>query len=162
MFKLAAADDAEELVGLRDDVARWLLGRGIKQWLPGEFSQQRMRSWIQQGYVHVCRRDDVIAAAVAVLEDDPDIWSDGRRDAGYIHLLMVDRAHAGAGLGDAALAHAEEMIRDAGGRFARLDAVASNVRMQDWYEQRGYRSVGTKAYEGDDLFDSVLLEKPLV
>lgn len=103
-----------------------------------------------------------IAAAVAVLDDDPEIWSDGRRDAGYIHLLMVGRAHAGSGFGDAALAHAEEITRDRGGHLARLDAVASNAKMQDWYKQRGYRSVGIRAYDDEDLFDSVLLEKVLV
>lgn len=161
VFEPAEVDDAEDLVALRNSVARWLVDRGIDQWLPGEFSRKRIRSWIERGRVHVHRRAGTIVAAVAILDADPGIWRDDRPDAGYIHLLMVDRAHAGSGLGDAALAYAEHQIRDRGGTVARLDAVASNVALQAWYEQRGYRRVSRTAVGDQDLYDAVLFEKPL-
>lgn len=157
----AESEDVGALVALRDNIARWLLQRGIQQWLPGEFSTGRMQTWVHRGDVFVRRRDGRIVAAVAVLDEDPEIWDDDDDGAAYIHLLMVDREHAGVGLGDAALSFAEEQVRDRGGCVARLDAVASNAVLCRWYQARGYRVVGSRAFEEPELFDSVLLEKTL-
>lgn len=148
-------------MALRDRIARWLLDRGIHQWRPGEFSVARMHAWVERGDVSVHRRDGEVAAAVAVLDEDPAAWDEDLEAAGYIHLLMVARSHAGAGLGDAALAHAEERLRRGGRQIARLDAVASNDVLRQWYEHRGYAVVGTRTFEDPGLFDAVLLEKPL-
>lgn len=53
MFERAEPDDVGELVALRDRVARWLLERGVEQWLPGEFSVSRMQGWVERGDVFV-------------------------------------------------------------------------------------------------------------
>ena len=162
MFERAERDDIDELLVLRDALARWLSDRGIEQWLPGELPRQRLGAWVDRGRVHVHRHRGEIVAAVAALDDDPEIWNDGRVDAGYIHLLMVDRRHAGRGLGEAGLAYAEQQIRDGGGRVARLDTVATNTALQSWYERHGYRRAGTRTFEKPGLFDVVLFEKPVV
>lgn len=162
VFEVARPGDVDELVELRERTARWLVDRGIAQWLPGEFGTERMSRWVAAGHVHVLRRAEAIAAVVALFDADPEVWPDAGADAGYIHLLMVDRRHAGAGLGDAALTHAEERIRARGGRLARLDAVATNGTLHRWYRDRGYREVGTCRPEDPQLFASVLLEKPLL
>lgn len=159
VVELAHPEEVEALVGLRDDVAEWLVRRGIEQWVPGEFSLDRMRDWIGQRAVHVARRGGRPIAAAAVLWEDPEIWGEDDQRAGYIHLLMVDRAHGGQGLGDHMLAHAEQVIRRHGRSRARLDAVASNRRLVAWYRDRGYEPVGTRTFPGSSWYDSTLLEK---
>lgn len=161
MFETAGRDDVDELCALRDRIAGWLLERGIEQWLPGEFPAVRMAAWLERGDVFVHRRNGRIAAAVAVLDEDPTVWDDHDQGAGYVHLLMVDRAFAGTGLGDGAIAFAEQELCRRGRRIARLDAVASNSFLRGWYDQRGYRVVGEQTFADLELFDSVLLEKPL-
>lgn len=156
----ASPGDAVALVALRDRVASWLQGRGIHQWLPGEFGVDRMHAWIDQGAVDACWVGGQIVAAVAVLWQDA-IWPDDDRDAGYVHLLMVDRRWAGRGLGGVMLAHAEQRIRQAGGVRCRLDAVSSNAALQAWCGRRGYRAVGTVHFDREELFDTTLFEKPL-
>lgn len=157
----AIAADADRLVEMRDDRASWLLARGVRQWLPGEFPAERMLQWIRHGAVQVARVDGEVAAAVAVLWEDPDIWPDDGVHAGYVHLLMSSVEHAGRGLGSRMLAHAERRIRAAGRPVARLDAVASNEPLQRWYEGFGYDRVGLKAFDRPDVFGTVLLEKAL-
>lgn len=129
---------------------------------PGELAQEQMAAWVEHQAIHVVRRDGRPIAAVAVLWEDPDIWSadDGR--AGYVHLLMVDRAHAGTGLGDRMLDHAEQHIRHAGRPLARLDAVTTNRVLTRWYLARGYRPVGTRTFPGTDWYDTTLYEKALL
>ena len=157
----ASPDDAAELVQLRDRLATWLQARGVAQWRPGEVGLDRVRAWIERGAVDLCRGDGGIDAAVAVLWDDP-VWAGrDRDDAGYVHLLLVDRRRAGQGLGDVMLAHAEQRIRQAGRVRVRLDAVTSNSVLRQWYQRRGYRPVGTVQFDREDLFDTTLFEKRL-
>lgn len=160
--ELARLSDATALVSLRDDIARWLTARDIAQWNPGEFSVDWLRSWIHDGCVHVAREPGGIVAAVAVVWDDAEIWGpDPTASAGYVHLLMVDRHRAGRGLGDVMLARAEDRITRAGRRLARLDAVATNEVLLDWYRHRGYREVGREAFDDDHWHDTILMEKEL-
>lgn len=163
LVELARSSDATALVALRDDIARWLTDRGVRQWNPGEFPLDWMRSWIRGGRVHVAREPGGIVAAVAVLWEDAEIWGpDPTGAAGYIHLLMVERHRAGQGLGDVMLAHAEGQIARGGRPRARLDAVATNQALRDWYRDRGYREVGTRKFEDDAWHDTVLMEKELL
>lgn len=154
--------DVAALLELRDALARWLWKRGIAQWQEGEFGAERLRTWIDAGWVHVLRRDDRIAAAVTVLWEDPDIWGPAQPPAGYVHLLMVDRDHAGRGLGEWTLTWAEGHIAATGRRLVRLDAAADNPRLQRWYADRGYREVGHREFADGAWFAVTLREKRLV
>lgn len=159
----AEARDATAIVELRDRVAEWLLARGVRQWLPGEFGHDRMVSWIDDGRVFVLRRHGRITAAVAVLRSDPQIWGelvDGE-EAGYVHLLMVEPDRIGQRLGRSVLGWAEEFVKTNGRRVARLDVVTDNDRLQRWYAQRGYVAVGERCFEDEAWFDTTLLEKRL-
>ncbi len=157
---VARPDDVAALVALRDSLARWLLSLGVRQWLPGEFRVDRMRGWVDPSWVHVHRSDGDIAAAVAVLPSDTAIWADDG-DAGYIHLLMVAREHAGRGLGDEALAHAERLLTGSGRSLSRLDAVSANPALHQWYAARGYDPVGVKTFDDPATFDTTLFQKRL-
>ena len=157
----AAVEDVDRLVELRDGAARWLLDRGIQQWLPDEFTAERMRSWVEAGVVHVLREQHLLAGSVAVLWDDPDIWGLTDTPAGYIHLLIVRNERRGRGLGDQLLAWAEQHIRRSGRAVARLDAVSSNQTLHRWYDQRGYIEVGRHTFTDSRWFPVTLREKQL-
>lgn len=75
--------------GRRASAAVSMAGRGIGQ---------QMAAWIELEAIHLSGR--AADSGRGRLWEDPDILGadDGR--AGYVHLLMVDGAHAGIGLGD--------------------------------------------------------------
>lgn len=160
-MEAARPRDARSLVELRDRVAESLVARGIQQWIPGEFTERRMQEWVDDGRVFVLRRSGRPVAAVAVLWSDREIWGQDDDDAGYIHLLMVDPDLAGNELGASVLLWAEQFIERAGRSRARLDAVSSNDRLQQWYAERGYDEVGTKSFGDEAWFATTLREKAL-
>lgn len=92
MFEPAAVDDAEALVALRDGIARWLLERGVDQWLPGEFPQQRMRSWIERGHIHRLGRGSQGQPSAAL----HDRLSRSRASAGAVSKTMPCMPRAAA------------------------------------------------------------------
>jgi protein-tyrosine phosphatase len=138
----ACSKDVEGLVALRDDLARWLLGRGVDQWRPGEVRRDWIEHEVAQGFVHVVRRRDQLVATVTVTWEDPIVWSDQIESAGYLHRLMVDRRWAGHRVGAVLLAWAEAHIRASGRTIGRLDCVRSNRELRDYYESFDYKLVG--------------------
>ena len=98
--------------------------------------------------------------SVTLVWTDPFIWGDRNAPAGYIHMLMVDRAHAHCGLGRSLLGWAEQRITRSGHRRARLDCVRTNMDLRAYYEDAGYVLVGDREFEGNipsvALYEKVL------
>lgn len=159
---LAQPGDAGDVVRLRDDVAAWMVERRIEQWRPGEIPLEWIEACLGHGWVHVVRVDDTLVASVTVVWEDPLVWGPSEDPAGYIHMLMVDRAYAGLQIGQSLLEWTENHIRGSGRALARLDCVRSNRRLRDYYERAGYRVVGYNEFPDVEwAFESVLYEKHL-
>lgn len=141
MPRSALYTDLDQIVGLRDDLASWMVRSGIAQWRPGEYAQEHVARQIEGGEWHVIEHDGALIASVRLARTDPVLWPDGR-EAGYIHGLMVSRSHAGQGLGSWLLGWAENVARQSQLTLARLDCVASNTVLGDFYRRHGYREAG--------------------
>lgn len=156
----AVAKDADSLFTLREQAARWLQARDIRQWVPGEVSPATFGAQVAAGEWFVDRWNEGIRAALRFCWSDPDTWGMRPPDAGYVHGLMVDRDHAGEGLGGQLLDWAEYRTIEAGRRLLRLDCVEGNQWLRRYYGDRGFHEVGRKDFEGS-WFPAVLLEKAL-
>ena len=149
MLELDAAvtGDAENLYALREAAARWLVGRGIRQWQPGEVGIGTIRRQIDAGEWFVHRRSGTVLAALRLLWADPVFWGEQPDDAAYVHGLVIDRQHAGEGLGSAALTWAEERTRAAARTYLRLDHAADNERLARYYRERGFIERGRREFD---------------
>jgi len=140
----AKVSDAPILVEMRDRIARWMASRGIQQWDPGEFTVEQFTAQIVAAELFVVRSDDRLLAAVRLVWEDRLVWDDDPAAAGYIHGLMVDER--GTGLGSRVLDWAERRIFAQGCTVVRLDCVASNHRLRQYYRERGYVEVGRRDF----------------
>jgi GNAT superfamily N-acetyltransferase len=158
----ATIDRARSVLELRDDLARWMLEHDVEQWRPGELPMEWIQTCVSYGWVYVVLHDERVIASVTIVWNDPLMWGDRPDPAGYIHMLMVERAFAGHGIGRALLAWAEDFIVASGRRLARLDCVRSNRLLRRYYQRAGYALVGYKALpEVEWAFEAALYEKPL-
>jgi GNAT superfamily N-acetyltransferase len=155
----AVAGDAHDLHALREAAARWLQERGVDQWRPGEVDRATFGAQIAAGEWFVDRLGGSVRAAVRLLWTDPQFWGARPDDAGYVHGLMIDRRHAGEGLGAASLRWAEEQARAAGKTYLRLDHAAGNGRLARYYSELGFAERGRRVL--DARGPVVLAEKPL-
>ena len=159
---VAAPREATAVLGLRDSLARYLLDRGIRQWKPGELPAEWIEERIAAGSVYVVHRHTQLIGSVTITREDTLTW--GERDdlAGYIHMLMIDRAFAGRGVGRSLLGWSEARIEADGRGLARLDCVQSNDRLRQYYEEFGYRMVGYRDFpEIPWVLKTALYEKRL-
>jgi protein-tyrosine phosphatase len=158
----ARSCDVSTVMALRDDAARWLVGRGIEQWVPGELTVARFQRLITEASVWLMRHDDQIVGMVTVTWADPAIWDQREGQAGYIHTLVINRAFGGRHLGRYLLAWSEARITASGRELARLDCVRTNRELRRYYEDRGYHHVGYKDFPDIEWAREVALyEKPL-
>lgn len=158
-LETASVDDVAGLLALREELASWLAVQHIDQWR-SPMPRARLVAWVRDGSVRVVRRDGRIVASVTLLDRDEDFWGLDCAPALYVHLLMVARSHAGQDLGGRVLARAEMLAQDREVDRVRLDAAADNHGLQRWYEERGYRAVGSRAFgHGTDQLVVTLREK---
>ncbi|MGD7705276.1 GNAT family N-acetyltransferase [Microlunatus sp. Y2014] len=144
-LRQAIGKDVMAIHALRRDLAEWLTAQGIEQWNPGDVPPWQVADQVDMGQWWVVDDPEGIAAAVRLLDTDPFIWPNGAEPgACYVHGLMVDRGHAGRGLGSAVLEWCARVAVARGADRLRLDCVATNDRLVDRYRGLGFRDRGER------------------
>jgi GNAT superfamily N-acetyltransferase len=156
---LATPQDGPGLLALRVSATAWLLGRGIRQWRPGDISAEDVLRQVDAGEWYVVGHGNSLRGGLRLLWSDEPVWGPNTEDAAYVHGLVIDRRFSGTGLGSGMLAWAEEQALLARRARLRLDCVETNDVLRRYYVDRGYREVGRKQF--DDGVTVVLMEKAL-
>ncbi len=152
----ARVGDVRAIVHLRDELARWQQSRGITQWAPGEVGQRQALEQVQRAEWWVLYHGNALAAAVRVLDQDPQIWPDSATArASYVHGLMVATTSSGQGLGARVLRWVESRAVSQGRERVRLDCVSTNHRLQVYYQRCGYQARGQVTFGPDSAWHPV-------
>lgn len=141
---LAKPEDVDIVLGILDEAAAWIIEQRLPSvWRPGEFSREIFLGQISRGEVHIALTDGKPAGTITLQWSDPVFWGEQQPDSGYVHKLAVRPAYAGQKLGLEMLKWAEAAARKAGGRFLRLNCLAADRKIRDYYERAGF------IYKGD-------------
>ena len=130
---------------LRERIA-WMDEVGIQQWNTTDYwavyPESHYEALTERGELYVLRReeDGVLVAAAALYESDPR-WPDCTPPAFYVHHLLTDMGEKGAGR--ELLRHCEELGRQRGKVYLRLDCAIDNERLNRYYEEQNYVFAGT-------------------
>lgn len=159
----ATRADYDSVMRILREAADWLNSRAISQWDHWymDVGVQMLRERLDHHEVYLFQRDRVSVGTLTLQWSDPDVWGERGIDgqAGYVHGMAIARSLSGARVGERMLEWAINSIAARGLRFARLDAMASNAPLCRYYEQHGFRSVGTALIAGN--FTTRLFEREL-
>ncbi|WP_070328229.1 GNAT family N-acetyltransferase [Exiguobacterium aurantiacum] len=103
---------------------------------------------VTNGTVYVYEENDTIIGAVSLIPPtswDENLWNDADT-AVYVHRLVVDSRHKGKQIGSQLMRQAV-----AGSKRIRLDCVATNGFLNDYYLRFGFSYVGER--DGFSLFE---------
>ena len=154
----AQQEDAQTVAGLLDEATVWVNDLGFSQW-PLPFPRDQLAAAIDRGEVYVVESEDGDGVAtVSMLPDDPEYWGDQPPDAFYVHKLAVRRDQAGRGIGAAIVEWANAEAAEAGREFLRLDCLADNPGIRDYYEDLGFEHRGDLVLDGRKMS---LYERPV-
>lgn len=108
-----------------------------------------VRAYIEEGSMYLCRKDDAIAAVMALTmyqgEDyHPVEWIKDLADdeAAVIHILAVNPDRQGEGIGAQMVREAVRIAKERGKKSVRLDTLLSNTPAQRLYERLGFVCCG--------------------
>jgi len=141
----AQSGDLGRYIDLLEEVADWLVQRGIDQWQPGSFrlSMDYYAESITKGEVHLVFSGEALVGTLRMLLREPIVWPEiAEDDAVYVYNLAVRRQWANQELGARLLEWAGHRASAAGRRWVRLDCMADNAFLRRYYTQAGFEDRG--------------------
>ena len=134
----ARASELDTVLSILEEAAQWLVSTGIEGWQPGSFSRQRIADRIEREEMYLAEVGGRSAGTLALQWSDEETWGNVPEDAGYVHGLAIRRDFAGQGLGRELLRWAEDRAAASGKRYLRLDCVAENRALNEYYRRAGF------------------------
>lgn len=148
-IRKATLSDIDHIMSIIDNAAIWMHENGIKnQWKPGNVFEDKSHylSCINNGHFYVALIDRKIAGTFLIKWSDKELWGENDTCAGYIHHFAIDRAFTGIGFGDYLLNYIEQTIKSNNKNYVRLDCIAANLKLNEYYLNRGYKFIQQYVY----------------
>ncbi len=141
----------DQAVGVMRSAGQWMRESGknpSKWWKMENLNREFLLKHAKEDEFYVGLVNGVPAvAAVLMLLDSNEEWKnvdvDHSQKALYIHWLCVDRQFAGRNLPKRMIDFTQRLAKKNGVGFLRLDANADKTKLQNIYEDLGFRLVGT-------------------
>lgn len=151
----AHPSDFDAVVNLYGDTARWLHERGIQQWpypLPKAF-HTLIQHELAAGELYFARteKDPEPIGALYLRWSEDALWPKGGAQSGYLYGLAVHPRARGWGVGSELLAWVGDYAKRQGCTHLRLDCLASNPRLRQYYEAQGFAQRGLATMAEHDL-----------
>ncbi len=135
----AQQGDLDRVLEILEEASRWLSSKGLEtQWRPSPAFRETVKNNIERGHVYVVKDVEESVGTITLQWSDKEFWGDLPPDSGYIHKLAIKRSHGGKRLGLRMLQWAEVKARVEGKRYLRLDCLAGNKTIRDYYEKAGF------------------------
>jgi len=144
----AARAELALVMEILDEAARWLIERGIRQWEspPPPDCWETFREEIAGGRVYLVTREasDEVVGTFRLAWSGAPLWKD-EPEAGYLYSLALRSRYIGEGVGAAVIEWAAGEFVKLGKERFRLDCIAANERLREWYEGLGFEYRGVAA-----------------
>ena len=146
--RVARGADLDAVISLLEEAARWMVRRNFEGWTPDGFSRRRIADLIEGGEMYLAVLDGRPVGTFALQWSDRETWGVVPDDAGYVHGLAIRRDFAGTGLGREMLGRAEQLVSLAERAYLRLDCVAGNEALNEYYRRAGFGYRGRAVVRG--------------
>ena len=140
-------------------------------WIRGVYpTEKTAQDAFEKGELYVMEREGCVVAAAKINQEQGEEYLDcpwqyeaAPEEVLVLHTLVVDPAVAGQGCGTAFVAFYEDLAREMGCPFLRMDTNALNKPARKLYASLGYREPGIVkcVFKGIPNVDLVCLEKKL-
>ncbi|URN93718.1 MAG: GNAT family N-acetyltransferase [Candidatus Pristimantibacillus lignocellulolyticus] len=161
----ADPDDVKVINELVIQTVSWFSSIGSTQWnnLPNEQDDQYLLTAIANGEMIIFRKEGETAlAGMVILQQyasqwDRKLWGEAatsENNAVYLHRLIVNRGYAGQGLGFDILSWIDNGIQFSGRDKIRLDCIAHNEKLNNFYKQCGYTYIAEN--DGFIIYEKML------
>ncbi|WP_286228759.1 GNAT family N-acetyltransferase [Neobacillus mesonae] len=147
-IRLAASDDRNRIIHLLKQLAQWMKDNEINQWqflLDGGDDEEIVQA-IDNNATYVVMNDDDLAATFTISTKqsdwDRELWGeDPSSNSLYLHRLGINLKYMKKGIGKSILTWIESSYQGEV-KYVKLDCVADNIKLNNFYKNCGYEFVG--------------------
>ena len=137
-----------EILSLTKACAQAMIAKGIYQWNEHYPSQSAFENDLSREELYVYKKDSRIIGTIVLSiymdeEYKPIEWLSPNKNNLYIHRLAVHPDLQGLGFAQQLMDYAEAFAKANNFKSIRLDTFSQNPRNQRFYEQRGYKRLGS-------------------
>ena len=151
------------ILGVLKEAAVTLQSKGIDQWRVWLNPNAERLQWVQEGFdngeFYIIENQQKLVAGIYRLSfEDLKYWGIQKKPSGYMHSLAIRDSFSGQQLGQLILKLVEKQLLEKGLKLFRLDCVASNKKLCQYYESQGFKKVGEKitAQSVNNLYEKVM------
>jgi ribosomal protein S18 acetylase RimI-like enzyme len=134
----------DAVYGILHENATWLLSKDIFQW-PLTWLESicpEIRASIKAELFYAVELDNTFVAVLEIRSAPEILWGNNQDEALYIHKLAIQRQYSDSSLGRNILAFIKTEARQKNINFLRLDCVADNNKLREYYESCGFNLKG--------------------
>lgn len=143
-------DDLKIVLQLFKEAAEKIAKMNIDHWQYWKNPPKEKVDWVKEGltkkeFYFIKNTNDELIGMVRILHEDKMYWGIQHEKALYIHSLVVREQFEGKGLGNIIINKVAEKAKSLNYPYLRLDAVAKNTKLCNYYKKLGFKKVGEKS-----------------
>jgi ribosomal protein S18 acetylase RimI-like enzyme len=141
----AQIGDVAGIIDLFEAAAVWLEAQGVFQWSTRVSPHFRkfLRQKVMEGNVFVAQgRDGRLLGHIRFDFEAGKVWHDNPAETAYVRGLVIANEVRGQGVGTALLDWAQVFASEKGCVRLRLDCLAENGRLRQYYRDYGFTFLG--------------------
>lgn len=137
--EVATLEEISIVSEILEEVANWLIEKGMPLWTLQEVSAEAIRSDVISGLYFLAQCDGKNCGTIKYQTEDKVHWPEANDgEAAYVHKIAVRRAYSGGEISIPLLQWATEKARNEGYKYLRLDCDSSRTSLRHIYERFGF------------------------
>ncbi|CAL2087023.1 GNAT family N-acetyltransferase [Tenacibaculum sp. 190524A02b] len=146
---LIKIDELPNILVLFKEAAEKIAKKNIDHWQYWKNPPKEKIKWVKEGidnneFFFIKDTDKNMLGMVRILKKDTLYWGNTNDNAIYVHSLVIKEQFEGKGMGTKILNMIASNAKIDGVNFLRLDCVANNKGLCNYYEKQGFVKVGEK------------------
>ena len=148
-FQKIQIQDLNLVLELFKTAAEKIAKKNVDHWQYWKNPPEEKIRWVKNGiendeFYFINDLNNYNIGMVRILSEDELYWGKQNIKAKYVHSLVIKEEFNGKGIGKIVLDEVEKNAKENGCVYLRLDAVAKNTKLCEYYENLGFIKVGIK------------------
>ncbi|CAL2090441.1 GNAT family N-acetyltransferase [Tenacibaculum sp. 190524A05c] len=148
-FQKIQIQDLNLVLELFKTAAEKIAKKNVDHWQYWKNPPEEKIKWVKNGiendeFYFINDLNNYNIGMVRILSKDELYWGKQNIKAKYVHSLVIKGEFNGKGIGKIVLDEVEKNAKENGCVYVRLDAVAKNTKLCEYYENLGFIKVGIK------------------
>jgi len=146
-LEIASVNQADLIFAILEENAKWLESKKIFQWPLNwlQSKKEELFNSIENGRYYYIEVNNKMACIVEISVKSELDWNNKQCNAIYINKLAVNRKYSGLGLGLEMLHLIKKYAIKINKSYIRLDVVASNIALREYYESNDFYFVNNQS-----------------